>query len=60
MEAPKLYSWTAIRSGAAITISHSCGKVVNVSGIGVIDGKVLATKPDGTTFELHVSAPPAA
>ena len=62
MERPVLYSWTAVRSGAAITVTHSCGKVVNVSGIGVIDGKVLASKPDGSTFELHVpdGADPAA
>lgn len=56
MERPTLYSWTAVRSGAAITVTHSCGKVVNVTGIGVIDGKVLASKADGSTFELHVPA----
>ena len=56
MDRPTLYSWTAIRAGAGITITHSCGKVVNVTGIGAIDGKVLASKADGSTFELHVPA----
>lgn len=54
METPILYSWTAVRSGASITITHSCGKVVNVTGIGCVDGRVLASKGDGSTYELHV------
>lgn len=56
MERPILYSWTAVRSGAAITVTHSCGRVANVTGIGVLDGKVVASKGDGTTYELHVPA----
>lgn len=54
MERPVLYSWTAVRSGAAITVTHSCGKVVNVTGIGEIDGHIIASKGDGSTFELYV------
>jgi hypothetical protein len=49
-----LYSWRARRAGAGITITHSCGRVVNVESIQVTDGRVIATKQTGDVFELHV------
>lgn len=54
MERPVLYSWTAVRSGAAITVTHSCGKVAGITGIGEIDGRIIAGKGDGSTYELYV------
>lgn len=56
MQTPVLYSWTAVRSGTGISITHSCGKVVGITGIGAIDGRVLASKADGSTYELYVPA----
>lgn len=48
----KLYSWRAYRAGAAITITHSCGKIVNIAQIEPIGGVIIATKHDGTKYEL--------
>lgn len=60
MQIDKLYSWTVRRSGAGLTVSHSCGKI---SGIVTIEpqqteaGKpasrrIVATSSTGRQFEL--------
>lgn len=48
----KLYSWTAVRAGAGITVKHSCGKIVNVATIQPESGAVVATGGDGRKYEL--------
>lgn len=41
-----LYSWQARRAGAGITLSHSTGKIVNVTSISVNEGgQVVAVAP---------------
>lgn len=57
MSFPILYAWTAVRSGYRITITHSTGKIANITGIGAIDGKILATKKGGAVFELSLTEP---
>jgi hypothetical protein len=50
-----LYSWSIRRSGAAMTITHSCGRVVNVERVEPDTlGKVIAYKATGEAFELYV------
>jgi hypothetical protein len=52
---PVLYSWSIRRSGAAMTITHSCGRVVNVVDIWMTPGgRVIARKATGEHFQLHV------
>ncbi len=53
----KLYSWSAVRSGAAMTVTHSCGKLVNIVQIQPEAGVIVATKGDGSKFELCNPAP---
>lgn len=56
----RLYSWKIVRSGAAMTIEHSCGKLagfVSVEFVGEIGldapaPKIIATMRDGRQFEL--------
>lgn len=54
----KLYSWEAKRAGGAITISHSCGKIVGVDFITTTQDengknkKVVAIHKDGRSYEL--------
>ena len=59
-----LYSWDAKRSGAGLSISHSCGKITGVAAIHRDPhGGVQAILPDHTKFkldctpELSVNAP---
>ena len=47
-----LYSWKIRRAGAGMTISHSCGKVVNVSEIEAIGDTIVATTATGNQFVL--------
>lgn len=54
----RLYSWTATRSGGAITVTHSCGKITVILTISVHDGKVIATGGDGRQYELVVMRAP--
>lgn len=52
---PILYSWSVRRSGAAMTINHSCGRVVNVERIEPnATGEVIAYKANGGTYWLYV------
>src|SRR5688572_9226956 len=52
-----LYSWTAKRSGPAITIKHSCGGVSGVTGITTDRfGRVIAEHP--TYGDLQLSTAP--
>lgn len=52
---PILYSWSVRRSGAAMTISHSCGKIVNVTRIEPnADRHIIAYKDNGERFRLFV------
>lgn len=48
----KLYSWKIRRAGAGMTITHSCGKIVNVSEIEAIGDTVVATTAKGDQFVL--------
>lgn len=48
-----LYSWTAYRSGASMTIEHSCGKITGVDSIGCVNGEVIAAKGN-RRFKLFV------
>lgn len=48
----KLYSWSARRAGGRITVTHSCGKIVGVDTIQPENGVVVATKHDGSKYEL--------
>jgi len=48
----RLYSWEAKRAGAAITITHSCGKIVGITGITRQGNKVVAVGGDGRSYEL--------
>lgn len=50
----KLYAWSARRAGAGITITHSCGKIVNVDEIILNDqGYPIAVKRStGEQFHL--------
>ena len=62
----KLYSWTAKRAGAGITITHSCGRITGVASIApenicerfdplILDRRSLvATHNNGTKYELHL------
>lgn len=51
-----LYSWTAKRAGAAITVEHSCGKLANVAGLSVDPhGRVLAAHPEYGTLVLDTT-----
>lgn len=54
MERPTLYSWSAKRAGASITIDHSCGKITNIKLIEPEMGTLIATGADGRKFVLHV------
>lgn len=48
-----LYSWSARRAGGSMTVRHSTGKIVGIDTIEPdTDGKVIATKNDGTKFYL--------
>lgn len=43
-----LYSWTARRAGASITITHSTGKITGIEKIEPSgDGRVIATDTSG-------------
>ncbi len=48
----KLNGWSAKRAGAAITITHSTGKITGVRLIGNEDGKTVARTADGKKYEL--------
>lgn len=50
----KLYAWSARRAGAGITVTHSCGKIVNVDEIILNDqGYPIAVKRStGEQFHL--------
>ena len=54
-----LYSWSLRRSGASMTVSHSCGKLSGITSVEPDDdGLVIATqiqkgKPD-RKFKLYV------
>lgn len=51
-----LYSWTARRAGAAITVEHSCGKLVGVRNIAVSpQGIVTADHDDYGPLVLDTS-----
>lgn len=52
----KLYSWSARRAGAGITISHSCGKIVNVDEITVNSGGEVIARKLTTGEEFHLVA----
>ncbi len=51
----KLYSWNVKRAGAAMTVTHSCGKITNVDMIQPENGEIVATCKDGRKFALHVA-----
>lgn len=38
----KLYSWKIKRSGAAMTIEHSCGRITGVLVVEPRSGKIVA------------------
>jgi len=59
----KLYSWTIRRAGAAVTVSHSCGKI---TGITLVEPEwvhetpqadaarvIVATGRDGRKYQLR-------
>lgn len=50
----RLYSWQIARSGAAMTITHSCGKLSGFVGVEYDPRvhKIIATHKDGRAFEL--------
>lgn len=48
-----LYSWTAKRSGASITIEHSCGRITGVILIEPVTGSLIASTAI-KQFILHV------
>ena len=47
-----LYSWKIRRAGAGMTITHSCGKIVNVAEIEADGDRIIATTAAGAEFEL--------
>ncbi len=53
-----LYSWTAQRSGASITLTHSCGRLTGIESIAVHGGEIIATQnakgQEPRRFRLHV------
>lgn len=54
-----LYTWQAKRAGAAITITHSTGKITGVAEIAVDDqGRVRAHVPGKEMFDLQLSTAP--
>ena len=48
----KLYSWAARRSGSAISIEHSCGKITGIREIVPHDDMIVAVNKDGDWYEL--------
>lgn len=52
-----LYSWSAKRSAAAITVAHSCGKLAGVTGITTDRfGRVVAEHPEFGDLQLSTAA----
>ena len=49
-----LHDWSAKRSGAAITITHSTGRISGVAEITVKDGALVAIGISGDWYELTV------
>lgn len=50
----KLYSWRIKRSGAAMTIEHSCGRITGVLLIEPMDGNIVAS----TKTRSFILSPP--
>ena len=50
----RLYSWSIVRSGAAMTIRHSCGNLTGFAEVRYDPNahKIIATLKDGRQFEL--------
>ena len=52
---PVLYSWTINRSGAAVTVHHSHGKVTNITKVTLdAGGKIIAIAKSGLVYELSL------
>lgn len=55
----QVYNWSALRSGSAITIDHSTGKLTGISVIQCEGGLLVATRNDGEKFQLAFCQAPA-
>lgn len=55
-----LYSWSAKRSGASITVTHSCGQLTGIESITIHGNEIIATQnakhQEIRQFRLHVPA----
>lgn len=49
-----LYSWEIRRSGGAMSITHSCGKITGIALVNSVGGNIVAVDGTGRKYRLHV------